>query len=137
MAAPSLQSVSSQGNLMDPAECVKMILQVVSLVRMLLFLAGVKSHPGPNIFRAFLEGKPLPQESFNLSSCSMVCSNGTLEKLKKYLNVFEFIMNIYQQEVKSENFLYFSLEMISGPWNNFSFTHKVTTIALFGFIILQ
>ena len=35
------------------------------------------------------------------------------------------------------SFLYFSLEKISGRWNNFSFTHTGTTIALLGFIIPQ
>ena len=43
---------------MEPAVCVRMILQVVYLVRMLLVLAGVEIHPGPTIF---LVGKPLPQ----------------------------------------------------------------------------
>ena len=53
---------------------------------------------------------------------------------------FESKNNINQQQVNNDFFLpfwYFSFEMISGPWDNFSFTHTVTTIALFGFIIPQ
>ena len=42
------------------------------LIRILLLLTGVERHPGPTIFRVFLVGKTLPQESLNLSSYSMV-----------------------------------------------------------------
>ena len=67
---------------------VRMIMQVVSVVRMLLLLAGVESHPGPTIFRAFLVGKTIPQESLNVSSCSLICSDSTLDTMTSIFSQF-------------------------------------------------
>ena len=67
-----------QSHHVDPAECVWSILQVVSVVRMLLLMAGIESHPGPSTFRAYLVHEPQVIEPPTSILPSLVFSDGNM-----------------------------------------------------------
>ena len=59
----------------------KMTLQVEEIVRMLLLLAGVESHPGPTSYKAYLLQEPITLESLTSPLPSLVCSDGTMNPM--------------------------------------------------------
>ena len=83
----------------DPAECVWMLLQVVSVVRMLLLMAGVESHPGPTTFRAYLVHDPQTIEPPTSTLPSLVFSDGNMNSSST--NVFMKCSSWFEEMVTS------------------------------------
>ena len=72
---------------------------MVAVVRMLLLIAGVESHPGPTTFRAYLVHDPLTIELPTSTLPSLVFSDGTMNS--GATNVFMKCSSWFEEMVTS------------------------------------